>query len=375
MDFDFSSEQKTIRDEARKLLAAECDLRRVRRVLEGESHFDERLWRIIAEMGWLGAAIPESYGGLGLGCGTLCVIAEELGRALAPVPVSSSLYLAAEAIAASGDESIMEELMPAIAAGQRIGTFAAAEGIAPISSPARVKARVVDGALSGTKVPVPDGARADFAVVVAQAETVDGTQPGLFLVDLTAPGVQRATIDSIDPTRPQARLVFDRAPARPLGRIEDGASVLRRVLDRAAVLIAFEQIGGADAALAMSVEYAKIRHAFGRPIGSFQAIKHKLADMYVRNEVARSNCYYAAWALDSAPDELPLAASAARVAASEAYEFAASETIQTHGGIGATWEADMHLFYRRSRLTMLMLDSPSTWRNRLVAELERRVQG
>ena len=139
------------------------------------------------------------------------------------------------------------------------------------------------------------------------------------------------------------------------------------------MLVAFEQIGGADAALAMSVEYAKIRHAFGRPIGSFQAIKHKLADMYTRNELARSNAYYAAWALDSCPDELPLAAAAARVAASEAYEFAARETIQTHGGIGATWEADMHLHYRRSRLAMLMLDSPPAWRHRLVGELEKRV--
>ena len=152
-----------------------------------------------------------------------------------------------------------------------------------------------------------------------------GAAIGLFLVDLAGPGVERHALQSVDPTRPQARIAFSAAPALLLGRTEDGAAALRRTLDRAAVLVAFEQIGGADAALAMSVEYAKIRHAFGRPIGSFQAIKHKLADMYTRNQLARSNAWYAAWALDASAEELPLAASAARIAASEAFEFAAKE--------------------------------------------------
>ncbi|HEU0203008.1 MAG TPA: acyl-CoA dehydrogenase family protein, partial [Burkholderiaceae bacterium] len=405
MDFDFSNEQKALRDEARKLLAAQCDLKRVRRILDANADadmdagaeanagangqasaaanaadatptelYDTALWQTMAKMGWLGAAIPEAYGGLGLGHGTLCVIAEEIGRTLAPVPSCSSLYLFAEAIALAGDETIKTEFLPRIAAGTMIGTLTATEGLAPISAPEQVTARFTDGFLSGTKLPVPDGVAADFAVVAAQAQTPDGrTVPGLFIVDLNGPGVQRVTIAGIDPTKPQARIVFDRAPARPLGRLEDGATLLQRVLDRAAVLLAFEQLGGADAALAMSVDYAGIRHAFGRPIGSFQAIKHKLADMYVGNELARANCYYAAWALDESPRDLPLAAAAARLAASTAYEYAATETIQTHGGIGATWEGDMHLFYRRARLTMLMLDSPATWRHRLVAELERGV--
>ena len=226
--------------------------------------------------------------------------------------------------------------------------------------------------LSGTKLPVPDGCIADFAIVSARIGA-GGDSIGLFIVELDAPGVQRETLQSIDPSRPQARIVFDNAAAVPLGTAGQSAAALRRVLDRAAVLVAFEQIGGADAALAMATDYAKLRHAFGRPIGSFQAIKHKLADMYTRNELARSNAYYAAWALDSSDADLPLAAAAARVAASEAYEYAAKENIQTHGGIGATWEADMHLHYRRSRLLMLMLDSPPQWRQRLVAQLERRV--
>ena len=365
MDFDFSPEQKEIQHQAARLLAERCDLRAVRRVLDGEAPYDRALWQQVASLGWLGVAIPEAHGGLGLGHGTLCVIAEELGRALAPVPVSSSIYLAAEAILQAGDEAQKNELLPALAAGERIGTLAAAERLVPLGAFERVQARVDQGRISGVKLPVPDGMVADLAVVTARA----GAATGLFVVDLRGAGVQREPLASLDPTRPQARLVFDRAPAQPLGRVEDGAAALRRTLDRAAVLIAFEQIGGADAALAMSVEYAKIRHAFGRPIGSFQAIKHKLADMYTRNQLARSNAWYAAWALDAGPAELALAAAAARVAACEAYEFAAKETIQTHGGIGATWEADMHLFYRRARVLHGLVDSPLHWRHRLVEAL------
>jgi alkylation response protein AidB-like acyl-CoA dehydrogenase len=370
MDFEFSDEQREIREQVRKLLAGQCDLKRVRHVLEGAAPYDLALWDKMAELGYLGLAIPAQYGGLGLGAATLCVVAEELGRALAPLPVSSSIYLAAEAILQAGDEEACADYLPDLAGGARIGTLASAEGMAPLAALGRIQTRYHDGALSGCKMPVPDGMVADFAVVSARQD--DGGV-GLFLVELAGPGVTRVPLASLDPTRPQARIVFAHAPSRPLGRGGDAAGVLRRVLDRAAVLVAFEQIGGADAALVMSVDYAKIRHAFGRAIGSFQAIKHKLADMYVRNEVARANCYYAAWALDASEGELPLAAAAARVAASEAYEFAAKETIQTHGGIGATWEADMHLFYRRSRLLMLMLDSPPGWRNRLVGELERKL--
>ncbi len=377
MDFDFSPEQKEIQHQAARLLAEQCDLRAVRRVLEGEAPYDRALWKQVAELGWLGVAMPEECGGLGPGHGTLCVIAEELGRALAPLPVSSSIYLAAEAILQAGDAQQRSELLPMLACGERIATLAAAEGLRSASATEQMLARVDAGRLSGTKLPVPDGMVADWAVVSARtasnADEPDAECTGLFLVELDGPGVRRDALQCLDPTRPQARIVFDAAPARLLGPAEGGAEALRRVLDRAAVLIAFEQIGGADAALAMSTEYAKIRHAFGRPIGSFQAIKHKLADMYTRNQLARSNAWYAAWALDASPDELPLAAAAARVAASEAFEFAAKETIQTHGGIGATWEGDMHLYYRRAKALMLGLDSPPHWRQRLVRALEDRL--
>jgi alkylation response protein AidB-like acyl-CoA dehydrogenase len=372
MDFDFSPEQREIQDQARRVLSERCSLRAVRRVLDGQAPFNQALWQQVAELGWLGVAIPESYGGLGMGGGTLCVIAEELGRALAPLPVSSSIYLAGETILQAAGEAQKRQWLPPLISGERIATLAATEGMVGIGELHGQQARVVAGRLTGSKLPVPDGMQAHWAVVTARAATLEGDVMGLFLVDLEGPGVARSALASLDPTRPQARIDFASAPAQVLGEVEEADAALRRVLDRAAIWIAFEQIGGADAALAMSAEYARIRHAFGRPIGSFQAIKHKLANMYTRNQLARSNAAFGAWALDGGAAELPLAAAAARVAASEAYEFAAKETIQTHGGFGATWEADPHLFFRRARSLQALLDGPAPWRNRLVDQLEAR---
>jgi acyl-CoA dehydrogenase len=372
MNFDFSDDQKYLRDEARRFLAAKCDTRVVRGVLEGEAPYDRDLWRAIGEMGWLGTAIPEDHGGLGLGHLELCVIAEEMGRALAPVPFASTVYLAAEALMLAGTEEQKKKWLPKIATGEVIGTLAVAEGPgAP--RPQAIKTAFNGQTLKGEKLPVPDGDTADFAIVVAN----DGKGQGegnivLALVDLTAKGVARAAVKTLDPTRSQARLTFDNAPAEALGAPGEGWAQLQSVLDRAAVLIAFEQLGGADRCLEMAKEYALGRHAFGRPIGSFQAIKHKLADMYINNELARSNAYYGAWALSSGAAELPLAAAGARVMASEAYDYAAKETIQTHGGMGFTWEVDCHLFLRRAKHLGLVLGSARHWKDRLVGHLERR---
>src|SRR5205085_8024489 len=216
----------------------------------------------------------------------------------------------------------------------------------------------------------PDGLLAHWAVVTAGDERA---APGLYIVDLADPGVAREGLACVDPTRPSARIAFDGVPAQRLEGARDAQAALRRALDEAAVWVAFEQVGGADAALAISVDYARIRHAFGRPIGSFQGIKHKLADMYTRNQLARANACCGAWALTADPRELPLAAASARVAACEAAEFAAKETIQTHGGIGATWEADPHLYYRRARTLQGLLDGPVVWRERLVDSLQATV--
>ena len=368
MNFDYTDEQKALKDEARRFLADMAPLAVARRVLDDSAlGHDAELWARIGAQGWCGAAIPEQYGGLGLGYVELCALAEELGRAVAPVPFASSVYLFAEALLVAGTEAQKKEWLPRIATGEAIGTLAVSEGPG-VLTPARVTARHEGGALSGTKLPVTDGMAADVAVVLARGDA----GPGLFLVDLTGPGVTREMVSTIDPTRGAARIVFDKAPAEPLAA-GDAMAQLSRIHDRAAILLAFEALGGADRALEMARDYALERYAFGRPIGSYQAIKHKLADVFVRNEVARANAYFGAWALSADAPELPLAAAAARVAASAAYYLAARENIQTHGGIGFTWEADCHFFYRRARHLSLLIGAPRVWKRHLADRLEARL--
>jgi len=366
MNFDFSPDQKSLRDQARKFLSEHASSTRVRRILEGAAPYDAELWRGMGEMGWMGTAIPEPHGGAGFGHLELCVIAEELGRSLAPTPFASTIYLAAEALLLAGSDAQKKRWLPRIAQGEAIGCLALAEG-PQVTTPANLSTRAESSRLTGTKVPVADGDVADFAIVLA-AEGAG--RAGLFLVDLKGPGVTRASVATVDPTRSHARLSFEAAPAEPLGAPGQGWPLTERLLDRAAVLVAFEQLGGAQAALEMAREYALGRFAFGRQIASFQAIKHKLADMYVGVELARSNAYYGAWALTKDAPELPVAAAAARVAASEAYYQAAKENIQIHGGMGFTWEFDCHLHYRRAKLTGLMLGSARRWKDLLVSRLE-----
>ena len=362
MNFDYSDEQKMLKDEARKFLDAKCPASVVRGVLDDDGRaYDEGLWKGVAEQGWLGAAIPESYGGLGLGHVELCALAEELGRACAPIPFASTVYVVAEALMLHGSEAQKGKWLPRIAAGEVIGAFATSEGPGPVTQRS-VRASVSGGTLSGEKVPVTDGDVADLFVVLAR--------DGLYLVEKGA-GVSAEVLKTLDPTRSVARVTFADAPAERLGS-DDGLSAMQAVLDRAAVLLAFEQVGGADKCLEMAKAYALERHAFGRAIAGYQAIKHKLADIYVKNEVARSNAYYGAWALNTSAAELPLAAATARVAASEAFWFASKENIQTHGGIGFTWEADPQLYYRRSRQLSLVAGAPALWRERLVSQLERK---
>jgi alkylation response protein AidB-like acyl-CoA dehydrogenase len=368
MNFDFNDDQKFLKSEARKFLDAECPASRIRGVLDDEGKaYDEALWSAVAAQGWLGAAIPEEYGGLGLGHLELCVIAEELGRVAAPIPFASTVYMLAEALLLAGSEAQKQAILPKIAAGEVIGALATSEGPGVVT-PANLKATVSGGKLSGVKIPVTDGDIATHAVVLAK----EGGRPGLFLVDLTAGGVAREALSTLDPARDAAKLSFDGAPAERLGGAGEGFALLEQLLDRAAILIAFEQCGGADKCLEMAKAYALERYAFGRVIASYQAIKHKLADMYVKNELARSNAYYGAWALNTGAPEMPVAASAARIAACEAFWFAAKENIQTHGGIGFTWEMDCHLYYRRSRQLGLVAGAPRVWKERLVSHLERR---
>jgi alkylation response protein AidB-like acyl-CoA dehydrogenase len=372
MNFDFSDEQKQMRDAARKFLAEKCPPKAVRAVLDGKEPYQRDLWKGLAAMGFLGVAIPEKFGGAGAGHLELCVIAEEMGRALAPVPFSSTVYLAAEALLIAGSEAQKQKWLSAISSGQAIGTLALFEGNGN-PSPQGIKLAASGGTLNGVKKPVPDGAIADFVVVAARTATMErDSDISLFLVDMKAGGVEARALTNIDPTHGQAELTFTNCKAELLGVAGDGWNIISQVLDRAAVLMAFEQVGGADRALEMGRDYALDRIAFGRPIGSFQAVKHMFADMYVSATLARSNCYYGAWALSTNASELPEAAAAARISATQAFQHCAKNNIQVHGGMGFTWEFDCHMYYRRANATALGLGSLSYWEDALIDRMRKK---
>jgi alkylation response protein AidB-like acyl-CoA dehydrogenase len=255
--------------------------------------------------------------------------------------------------------------LPRLASGEIAGTFAFSEGAGEPDAES-IATRFAGGKLSGTKVPVLDGEGAGVAVVVAKG----AKGPVLALVDLTASGVERSRLESFDPSRSVAKISFQDAPAELLGAEAKGAAQLDTLLDRAAVMTGFEQIGGATRAFEITREFTLGRYAFGRPIASFQAVKHRLAELYAKIEIARSNGYYAAWALSTDSDELGLAACGFRAAASDAFELAAEEMIQLHGGVGFTWEYDCHLFYRRAKWLSASLGTPSAWREKLIQRLE-----
>jgi alkylation response protein AidB-like acyl-CoA dehydrogenase len=365
MNLDYSDEQQAARDQIRRLLQGFPGLKSTRNALAGREAFDQRLWAQLGRDGWLGCAVPEAYGGQDLGYEMLCCVAGEIGRSMAAVPFSSSVVMASDALVRGGSNAQRQAWLPALTRGERIGAVALAEG-AGVLRPESIQTRVSAGRMHGTKVGVGDGMIADLLIVLAQ----QCGEPGLFLVDAHTAGVKREPQEGIDPAHAPARIHFDGAVAEPLSGLGNWVAVQAQ-FDRAAIVVAFEQIGVADAALALTLEYAQTRHAFGRVIGSFQAIKHKLADVYIANELARANAYYAAWALQSAAPALPLAAAAARASATEALERAARELIQVHGGIAVTWEHDCHLFYRRSQYLGLMLDGLRAWQHRLVALLAK----
>jgi acyl-CoA dehydrogenase len=365
VNFDFSDDQKLVREQTARFLKERCDMSVVRGVLEGKAPYAEPVWQGLAEMGLLGTSIPENYGGAGAGYLELCLIAREMGAALAPVPFGSTVYLVTEALLTWGTEEQKSRWLPAISTGDVKGALAVVETRAQ-TTPASIATRFADGKLTGTKLIVADGGIADLLVVLAQG--ADG-RLGLYLADAHANGVVREQVPSVDPTRNAARVEFQGVAAEPLGAPGSGWEALDTLHDRAAVLYAFEQLGGAERALEMGVGYAKERFAFGRAIGSFQAIKHMLADMYVTAKLAESNCYYAAWALSTNSPDLPLAAATARVSATQAFQQCSKDNIQVHGGMGFTWEFDCHLYYRRSNFLALELGGLSVWENRLVRAL------
>lgn len=365
MNFDFSEEQKLLQKTARDFLAEHCPLSVVRGVFESDAPHSEPLWKRVAEMGWLGVAIPEAYGGAGYGQLELALIAQELGRVIAPIPFSSTAYLLSEALLTAGSAEQKERYLPRVASGECVGAFAWTERPGALC-PDRIETRLRSGRLNGVKVPVLDAVASGLALVVVKTER----NVGLALVDLEAEGVEISPVTSFDPSRPQARLTFRDAPAELLG--DDGGdwSLVEHVLDRAAVLMAFEQVGGAEQVLESTREFCLGRYAFGRPIASFQALKHRLVDLYAAIQLATSNAYYGAWALQSGAGELATAACSARFSASEAFDLAVTEMLQMYGGVGFTWEYDCHLFYRRAKLLGLTLGGSGLWGDRLVERME-----
>ncbi len=358
-----------LREAVREFLVAKSPETAVRAAIQNGGRYDPALWDQMARQLRLpGLALPSDYGGDGFGLTELEVVLEEMGAALLCSPFFATVVLAAQALLASADEAACVRYLPGIAAGQTIATLAAAEGNASWD-PAMVATRAeraADGwALTGKKSFVIDGAIADLVLVVARSTA----GPSLFAVDRGAPGLCAAPMTTLDPTRPMAALTFDQAPAVLIGAEGQGGRLLRRVLDLACVALGAEQAGGARRCLQMSAGYARTRFQFGRPIGSFQAVKHKCADMLVRVELAEAAAREAARLADEAAPEFGVAAATAHICCSQAYLFAATENIQVHGGIGFTWEHPAHLYFRRAKSSELLFGGPAVYHERLLDRL------
>jgi alkylation response protein AidB-like acyl-CoA dehydrogenase len=372
-----AAELAELRSSVRDFLAAKSAERQVRAAIETERGYDEDLWRQMASpLGLTGLALPEEYGGDGFGFTELQVVLEELGRALTPSPFLASVVLAAGAILAAGDEAAAQAYLPGIAAGKITAALAVAESAGRwsfdrLTATARPAADGDGWLLTGTKQFVLHGATADLLIVAAHTEAgpaflavQSAHRPGATATDIAdsshAIGVTRTPLRTLDLTRPMAALTFTDTPAALIGLAGAAGPALDAVLDRAMTALAADQAGAARACLEASAAYARERHQFGRPIGSFQAVKHKCADMLVKVELAQAAATEAARAAAGDPDAAPLpqAAAVAHAVCSESLMFVAAENIQVHGGIGFTWEHPAHLYFRRAKASQLMFGGP-----------------
>ncbi|MEV7734592.1 acyl-CoA dehydrogenase family protein [Streptomyces sp. NPDC088921] len=364
------SELRELRAAVREFMEAKSPEEAVRKLMESQPRFDPAVWSQAADQLRLpGLAIPEEYGGDGFGLVELGVVLEEMGRALFCAPFFATVLLAAQALLASGDKQACALLLPGIAAGRTTATLAVAEDHGSWD-PAMVSARAVpdgDGGwtVRGRKSFVIDGTTADLILVVAR--TVAG--PTLFAVERDATGLAAEPMETLDATRAMARLTFDAVPATLVGSEGAGGRIMARVLDIASVGLAAEQAGGARRCLETSADYARVRHQFGRPIGSFQAVKHKCADMLVQVELAEASSREAARLADEDSPDFPVAAAVAHACCSRAYMTAAMENIQVHGGIGFTWEHPAHLYFRRAKSSQLLFGGPAVYHERLLDRL------
>jgi alkylation response protein AidB-like acyl-CoA dehydrogenase len=369
MNFAFSDEQDELRRTVRAFLEQKSPEAEVRRLMDTAEGYDAGNWKQMGqELGLQGLAIPEEFGGQGYGWVELGVVLEEMGRALLCAPFFSSAVLAANTLLLSGDDAAKKGLLPGIASGETIATVAFTEPSGRWDEAGitlEAKGRGDSFTLNGTKMFVLDGHTADVIIVAART----GKGVSLFTVDKAAKGLTRTALSTMDQTRKQAKLEFADTPAKLIGTNGKGWDVLNKVLDLAAVGLAAEQVGGAQRVLEMAVEYAKVRVQFGRPIGSFQAIKHKCADMLLEVESAKSAAYYAMWCASEMNDELPSVASLAKAYCSEAYFHSAAENIQIHGGIGFTWEHPAHLYFKRAKSSELLFGDPSYHRELLAQRI------
>jgi alkylation response protein AidB-like acyl-CoA dehydrogenase len=361
----FTEEQEELRASVRRFLTDKSPSAAVRGCMESEEAHDPAVWRQMAgQLGLHGLAVPEEYGGAGGGPVELGIVLEEMGRALLPSPFFATVALAGQALTAADDDA-KSRWLPGIADGSLTATVAVSEesGSWRLEDTGTTATTTAAGGwtVSGTKMFVVDGQSADLLLVVASTDA----GPGLFAVEGDAAGVTRARLDALDLTRRLGRVDLDGAAAVRVGPEGDATEFLRKVLDLAVVALAAEQVGGAQACLDTAVEYAKIRVQFDRPIGSFQAIKHKCADMLLKVEAARSATYHAASMAAEDSAELPVAAALAAAYCSEAYTHAAKENVQIHGGIGYTWEHDAHLYLKRAKSSELLFGAPAAHRARL----------
>jgi alkylation response protein AidB-like acyl-CoA dehydrogenase len=367
VNFAFSEEQEELRRGVRRFLEEKSSEADVRRLMETPEGYDTAVWKQMAEqLGLQGLAIPEEYGGSGYTYVELVVIFEEMGRALLCAPYFSSVALAANLLLAAGDDSAKKDYLPGIADGTTLATVALAEASGRWDEAGITLEATGSGSswtLTGEKLYVLDGHLADLILVPAR--TSAGVS--VFAVDKGADGLTTTALSTMDQTRKQARVTFEGTPARLVGAEGSGWAAVSKMLDLAVVALAAEQVGGAQRVLEMAVDYAKVRVQFGRPIGSFQAIKHKCADMLLEVESAKSAAYYAGWAAAEDNDELPVVASLAKSYCSEAYFHATAENIQIHGGIGFTWEHPAHLYFKRAKSSELLFGDP-TYHRELLAQ-------
>ena len=373
MDIGFSEEQELLRDTARKFLDSQCDTRFVRQQMATESAVTPEFWARLAENGWLGISYPEADGGAGLGLIDLVVLMEEVGRAVMPGPFPATVLLGGAAIAEAGSAAQRQEWLPRIAAGDAKATLAWTEPNARWDAAAiTAGARESGGGftLSGNKMFVPDAHLADVLVVAARSRDGSTMEDGvsLFLVPRGAAGVEVKLLPSIDETRKTCEVRLDNVavPATALlGELHRGWAPLARVVDKAAVALSAEICGAAQRVLDITVDYAKMRTTFGKPIGSYQGVKHKCADMLIEIENAKSLTYYAAWAVDEGGPDAVMAVSMAKAAASDAGRKVCAAGIQLHGGIGMTWEHDLHLYLKRAKADEVALGDASWHRERI----------